>query len=100
MAEVEFIYNSEKTIIQCNKNEKMKDIYYRFKEKAKIDNNINIFYSYNGEVGFNEELTFEVIANSEDKRRNKMNIIVFDNQTMIKNNNFVKSKSIICPECK
>ena len=63
MVEVEFIYNGIKTIIKCNTNDKMKDICQKFKEKAEIDNNMNIFYSYDGKVGFNEELTFEEIAN-------------------------------------
>ena len=100
MAEVEFIYNGIKAIIQCKVNEKMKDICQKFKEKAKINKNMNIFYSYNGKVGFNEELTFEEIANREDKKRNKMNILVYDNQTIINyNNNIIISKNIICPEC-
>ena len=100
MAEVEFIYNGVKTIIQCKVNDKMKDICQKFKEKVKINNNMNIFYSYDGKVGFNEELTFEEIANREDKRRNKMNIFIYDNQTVINNKDIVKSKNIICPECK
>ena len=78
MAEVEFTYNGINTIIQCNLNEKMKDICKRFKVKVNINNN-NIYYSYNGQVGIDEEKKFEEIANSEDKRRKKMNIIVFDN---------------------
>ena len=100
MSEVEFIYNGVKTIIQCNTNDKMKDICQKFKEKAKINNNMNIFCSYDGKVGFNDELTFEEVANREDKRRNKMNIFIYDNQTVINNKDIVKSKNIICPECK
>ena len=102
MAEVEFIYNGIKTIIQCKLNDKMKNICQKFKEKANIYDNTSIFYSYDGKVGFNEELSFEEIANREDKRRNKMNILVYANQTIIINNNngnVVKSKNIICPEC-
>ena len=49
-----------------------------------------VFYSYDGKVGFNEELTFEEIANREDKRRNKMNILVYDNNQTIINNNINK----------
>ena len=101
MAEVEFIYNGIKTIIHCELNTKMKDICNDFKKVANINDNINIFYSYNGQLGFNEELTFYEVANPEDKRRNKMNILVFDNQTIIKENkSIIKSKNIICPECK
>ena len=102
MSEVEFIYNGITTIIQCKLNDKMKNICQKFKEKANINDNTSIFYSYDGKVGFNEELSFEEIANREDKRRNKMNILVYANQTIIINNNngnVVKSKNIICPEC-
>ena len=103
MAEVEFIYNGITTVIQCNINEKMKDICQRFKDKVNINNNMNIFYSYNGKVGINEELTFEQISNSEDKGRNKMSILVYDNQAeavLINKEDKIKSKNIICPECK
>ena len=50
MAEVEFAYNGINTTIQCNLSEKMKDICKRFKDKVGL-NNINIYYSYNGQVG-------------------------------------------------
>ena len=99
MAEVEFIYNGTKTIIQCNLNEKMKDIYKRFKDKIGL-NNKNLYYSYNGQVRIDEEKKFEEIANDEDKRRKKMNIIVFDNLIETKKTEIIKSKNIICPECK
>ena len=105
MVETEFIYTGVKTVIQCKEDDKMKDICQKFQEKAKIDNNINIFYSYNDQVGFNEELTFGEVANSEDKRRNKMIILVNDlindnNQNEIRNKDIMKSKNIICPKCK
>jgi len=99
MAEVEFIYNGISTIIQCKSDEKMKIICQKFKDKIKIVNN-NIIYSYNGKIGINEELTFEEILNSEDKKRNKISILVYDIETEIKGKDIVKSKNIICPECK
>ena len=100
MAEVEFIYNGVKTIILCKINDKMKEVCQKFKEKANIGHDTNIFYSYDGKIGLNEELTFEQTANSEDKKRNKMNILVYENQPEIIINNKIKSKNIICPECK
>ena len=78
MAEIEFIYNGVKTIIQCDMKDKMKDICKKFREKANINKDKQIFYSYNGNVGFNEELQFQETANLEDKGRNKMSILVFD----------------------
>ena len=113
MVKVEFLYNGIKTVIQCKREDKMKDIIHKFKEKANIGNNINIFYSYDGKVGLNEELSFVATANSEDKRRNKMNILTYENEKQkiirnndiikskeIINNDIIKSKNIICPECK
>ena len=102
MAEVEFIFNGRKTIIQCQLNESMKNICNKFKEKTKIDN-ANLFYSYDGRIGINEGLSFEQFANSEDKKRNKMNIIVYEDESdesETNGKNIIKSKNIICPECK
>jgi len=70
MAEVEFIYNEMKISIQCELNDKMKDIFNKLKDKIDIKNK-NIYYSYNGQVGINEELKFEEIANTEDKKEKK-----------------------------
>ena len=75
MAEIEFYYDSNNIKIQCNKNEKLKDIFQKF--KTKIGNSQNSFvYIYNGDLIKNEELSFDQLANSEDKKRNKMNILV------------------------
>ena len=103
MAEVIFIYNGINTIIQCNLNEKIKDISKRFKDKANL-NNKNINYTYNGKLVLNEELTFEELANTEDKIRKKMSFIVFDNLIEVKDEEKekekIKSKDIICAYCK
>ena len=99
MAEVEFIYNGTKTIIQCNLNEKIKDISKRFKDKINLTNK-NINFTYNGNLVLNEELKFEEIVNNEDKIRKKMSFIVFDNLIETKDKDIIKSKEIICPECK
>ena len=99
MSEAEFIYNGVPTIIQCKPDDKMKLICQKFKDKAKIDQN-NIFYSYDGKVGLNEELTFEETLNAEDKKRNKMSVLVFESEFEVKEKDIIKSKNIICPECK
>ena len=99
MAEVTFIYNGTTIVIHCNLDEKIKDICKRFKDKTNLgDKNIN--YTYNGNLVLNEELKFEEIANLEDKNRKKMSFIVFDNLLEIKDKEIIKSKEIICPECK
>ena len=103
MAEVIFNYDGNNSSIQCNSNEKMKDIIKRYiiKIGKKKD---DIFFLYGGSQ-INEELTFEEQANSEDKKRNKISILVFDKidnaeRTNNKNNKLKKSSNIICPECK
>ena len=98
MAEVEFIYNGISITIICKMNEKMKNICKKFKEQAHINNNAIIFYAYDGKVGINEELSFEEVANSEDKRRKKMSILVFDNQTVIKKARYNKIQKCNLPK--
>ena len=99
MAQVEFSYEGVNTIIQCNLNEKMKDICKKFKDKAQIENKI-LFYSYNGKVLTNEESTFEEIVNLQDKKRKKMNVIAFEKEFDIHQKDIIKSKNTICPYCK
>ena len=57
-------------------------------------------FLYNGNF-INEELTFKEQANEDDNKRSEMNILAYevDNNTIIKENK-IKSKHIICPECK
>ena len=98
MAEVVFDYNGNKVTIQCQKNEKMKDIFQRFTNKINIKSN-QIFYIYAGNNIVNYELTFKEIVNDEDKKRNKMIIVVYDANNNFINNIIIKSFEIICPEC-
>ena len=78
MCEVEFNYKGNKTIIQCRKDEKMKDIFNKFLSKIqKLDIN-TIYFVYSGNANINGDLSFEEVANENDKIRNKMNIIVND----------------------
>ena len=97
MSEIIFLYQSAEIVIQCRKDDLMKDICQKFADKNQI--NINeIYYIYNGNT-INENYTFAQQANSEDNIRNKMNILVYKyiDQT---NNPKVKSNEIICSECK
>ena len=99
-AVIEFIYGGLPTIIQCGKDIKLKDIYKNFKFKAKAEGK-QLIYLYNGKVIQNEELTFNEIANPEDKTRNKMNVLVVEGEGPIQSQEcIIKSKNIICPECK
>ena len=100
MAEIIFNYNGKTTMIQCNKEEKIKEIINKFILKTQIDTN-SIYFIYSGDSNINEELTFEELANQNDKIRNKMNIIVNDNNYIINPDvsAIKKSKDIICPIC-
>ena len=75
MSVIEFYYDSNNISIQCNQNEKLKEIFKKFKTKIGTSQN-SFVYIYNGDLIKNEELTFYQLANLEDKKRNKMNILV------------------------
>ena len=99
MVEVIFNYEGINTIIQCNINDKMKDIINRFLIKiGKNENDNNLLYIYGANI-INYELTFIQQANELDKNRNKMNILVKSNNDNNKEIKEIISKDIICPEC-
>ena len=100
MAEIIFNYKGNTTIIQCNKEDKMKEVFNKFALKTQTDKNL-IYFIYGGNINLNEDLTFEELANQNDKLRNKMSIIVNDkaNNTNSNISAFKKSKDIICPKC-
>ena len=98
--EIEFTYKGAPFIIQCGKEVKMKDIYKSFKFKAKAEGK-QLIYLYSGGIIETDELTFNDIANQVDKKRNKMNILVTERENQLSHyDSIVKSKKIICPECK
>ena len=100
MVEVEFIYGGIKTIIQCNINEKMNDIYNKY--IIKIRKNINdIYFVYDGhKIKENiKDITFNELANNIDKDRKKMNIYAYERNTNKEKNNIIKLKEIICNKC-
>ena len=101
--EIIFSYNGFDTIIQCDNDKKFKDIYLNFRNKAKAEKK-QLYFMYNGTSITNDESTFDEIANYEDKKRNKMNILVneLEFKDDIKNKQsdiIIKSKNIICPKC-
>ena len=75
MSNVEFYFEGQNLIIQCNKSDKMKQVFQSFYSKAGINKN-SVSFLYNGEDITNVESTFEQLANIDDKKRNKMNILV------------------------
>ena len=99
MYEVSFVYKGEETIIQGHNSEKMKDIFKKFNAKSLININ-SVFFLYNGEI-INDELTINDLP-KPNLDINKISILVYDKNTntSIQNKGLVKSKEIICPECK
>ena len=99
MAEVEFNFNGKNTIIQCYRNEKIGDIIKKFGIKSQRDTN-DLFYIYNGNsINYKLDSTFEEIANSNDKERNKIKILVNGYIPEPGPHYLIKSKEIICPTC-
>ena len=80
--EIEFAYDGANTVIQCSKNDKLKTIYQRFKSKVHAEGK-NLIYMYNGKTMENDELTFNDVANSQDKSRNKMNVVAIEGEGTI-----------------
>ena len=86
-ANVVFTYMGEDMVIQCMKEQKMKDICKKY--SYKIERHINtLIFMYNGNQ-INYELSFEEQANSMDKNNRRMNILVYNNET----------DEFICPKC-
>ena len=96
MNKVVFDCNDIKFTIQCNNDDKMKDIISKYLSKSD-KNKKNLAFLYNGRI-IDENLTFIRCANSLDRQRNQMVVLVFCMENV--DNNLVKSKYIICPKCK
>ena len=97
MSKIIFSYNGLETIIQCNEEEKMKEIIKRYLNKIKVEE--NIYFIYNG-IMVNEKLKYGEIIKEEDKKRNIMNILVYEINMKTEKENINKINEIICPECK
>ena len=98
MAEVDFIFNSNTTVIQCNSNEKMIEICKRYLTKInkKFD---ELHFIYEGQVLNKNSL--ELSYNKISKQLSKICILVYEfkQEEEIKNK-IIKSDEIICPKCK
>ena len=87
MAEAIFSFKGNNTTIQCLLGDKMKDICLKFSFKINIDIN-SLYFLYGGEK-INLNLTFEQSANSMDKNKKKMNILVYQ----------LEKEGFVCPKC-
>ena len=99
MAEVNFKYNGTETIIQCKIEDKLNDVCEKFCIKRK--NEINeVIFIYGVEI-LNLDLKLIEVANQIDKQNLKIDVLVYDkNSTIIEENDRTKnSEEIICPTC-
>ena len=92
MASADLIFNGKTTTIQCNENDKMEEILNKF--CIKMEKNINeLYFLYDGHI-IEVNKTFKEVANSLDKQRKKISILVTDNKDTIypkKDSNLKKS---------
>ena len=96
-----FLYNGNTIIIQCRREEKMKDIANRFKTKIGLNSN-NLIFLCNGTI-LNLEHTFNEEIRDDIKSKNEMTVVVKDNTNSFDNeadNKTIYSKTVICPICK
>ena len=98
MSIAQFIYKGRSIIIQCNENDKLEEIinrfYLKFKEKVE-----NVYFVYSSNI-VDTNLTFINLANFEDKKKNKITILVYDIVDQTDDQCLKKAKYIICPDCK
>ena len=87
MSKVTFVFGGVEVIIQCTKEEKMKDICQRYVNK--IERNVNSLIFLYGGSNLNFELSFKDQANIMDKERNEMSVLVYKNE----------NDEYICPKC-
>ena len=77
MATVEFNYEGRNIIIQCNKYDTIDKIIQQFLFKSELEPN-SVSFLYNGDLITNKNLTFNQLANTYDKSRNTMNVLVIN----------------------
>ena len=106
MPKIIFKYKGNNTIIECEYTEKMREILKKFTIKEQIDIT-KIYFLYNTEnineaIKKNEDIKIKQIINKHDKENNEMNVLVneLDKQSQKIDKHIIKSKEIICPECK
>ena len=95
MSQVHFSYNGKNILIQCNSNDLIYYIFQNFATKINIDLN-SLLFIYNGNNITNYNLTFYQLANLDDKKRNKINILVYDKikySSMTSNSSFFSTNS-------
>ena len=96
MASIEFCYNENNILIQCDINDKMGEIINKYILKSSIDKN-SVIFLYSGNI-INEELKLSEIIGEHEK--DKIKILVNSLDYINNNKSTIKSEYIICPICK
>ena len=99
MNQVEFDYNQDKIIIQCNPDEKLKEVIKKFQTKCDDTSSKELFFLCGGKK-LDEELTFSEVAKNIDKESDQINVLVKEVKKEEISSFLKKTKNIICPECK
>jgi len=95
MTSIEFIYNGNSILIQCDKNDRIKEIINKYILKASLDKN-SVIFLYSGQ-NIDEELKISEIM--EKDKIDKIKILVYSLNNLNNNKSIIKSKYIICPKC-
>ena len=98
MSNIKFNYQNTTILVQCNKKDKFKDACKKFGIKVKKDIK-DLYFIYDGKTINNLELKINEIANSNDKKKKEMNVLVDELNENRSNNSLIKSNEIICPIC-
>ena len=95
MKNIVFEYKGKSINIECNSNEKMKDIFDKLITKLEIEKK-SIYFLYGGKKIEEEEYTYGKIIGNQ----NNIKIVVceIDENENIKNK-IIESKNVICPKC-
>lgn len=89
---INVIYNNRITKIKCEPGEKMEGIYKKFSEMNSVD--INSIYLCHKKRIIIQKIGIQDILNYDGKKRKKIDI-----HAISKNDNYIKSKQVICPIC-
>ena len=95
MLEVKILYNGNQTIIQYQSNEKLKEIFKKFKFKINAEIKELVFL-YNGEIIKDENMIISKLSSEKE-----ITILAYDSNNIPSNiKNLIKSDYVICPICK
>jgi len=98
MSEVKILYHGLKTIIEYESNEKMKEIFEKFKTKINMRDK-EIVYQYNGKIIKDENIVISQLTSEKI-----FTILAYDskdyNVLTPNGGNLINSDYVICPKCK